>query len=391
MSIPVQQNNMLGFGCMRLPLMAGASGPDAATQIDIEEFARMGDVFMNSGYTYFDTSFVYHNGKSENAVHEAIVKRHPRDSFQLATKFPTMMVKTEDQVDEIFNQQLKNLGVEYFNFYLLHILMTQHLTDGHGGPGVVETCHLFEHLRKWKEEGKARHIGFSFHDSPDVLDRLLTEHPEVEFVQIVINYYDWDSMWIQSRDNLEVIRKHGKAAISMEPVKGGYLASVPDECLELMKKMNPDLTPAGWAVRFAASQPGVFKVLSGMSTMQQVEDNTKAMHDFKPLTDEEQQMLFECARIMREKGPLHESDFSKYGDLKFRGIPVSAILQDYNALVVQPDPGFAADNNYLRQELLKQGVADIHQKWPEEKVMFDGTDITPQLEEAWETLVKYAF
>ena len=391
MSIEINEKNMLGFGCMRLPLKAEGTGAPKPEDIDIPLVAEMDDVFLERGFTYFDTSFVYHNGHSEAAVREALVEKHPRDAFQLATKFPTMLVKTEDQVDGFFEQQLQNLGVDYFNFYLLHILMTQYLEDGKGNPGVVETCHLFEHLKKWKAEGKARHIGFSFHDSADVLDKLLTDHPEVEFVQIVLNYYDWDSAWIQSRENLEVIQRHGIRAIAMEPVKGGYLANVPEECLKLMRAMNPDLTPAAWAVRFAASQPGVFKVLSGMSTLAQVEDNTAAMADFKPLTPAEQDMLFECAKIMRQQGPLHQDDYSVYEGLTFRGLPVGPILQTYNSLVMQPDPSFAADNNYLRQELLKKGVTDLHQQWPPEQVMFDGKDISDTLATAWDYLVKMAF
>lgn len=389
--ITINEKNMLGFGMMRLPLKAeGTKTPDPA-DIDIVEVRKMADLFLERGFTYFDTSFVYHNGHSEAAVREAVVERHPRDSFQIATKFPTMMVKTEDQVDAFFEQQLENLGLGYVNFYLLHVLMTPYLTTAQGDPGVVETCHLFEHLKKWKEEGKAKHIGFSYHDSADILDKILTDHPEVEFVQIVVNYYDWDSKWIQTKKNLDVINKHGKKIVAMEPVKGGFLANVPEECRRKMREMNQDLTPAGWAVRFAASQPGVFKVLSGMSTMEQVEDNTASMENFKPLTQKEQEMLFDCARIMAEKGPLHTNDFSKYEGLTYHGIPVDAILQEYNTTCIQPDPTFGADNNYPRPELVKRGYSDLHPEWKEEKVVLNGEDITELVATAWKYLADRGF
>lgn len=386
--IETNQNNMLGFGCMRLPTRDGVP---MSENIDIEEFAKMANYFMEAGFTYFDTSMAYHQGKSENAVKEAVVERHPRDSFQVATKFPTFSVKTEDQVDEFFAQQLKNLGVDYVDFYLLHILMTQYIDGFDMKGGVVESCHLFEHLKKFKEQGQARHVGFSFHDSADVLDKLLTEHPFVEFVQIVINYYDWDSYLIQSKENYEVLRKHGKAIIAMEPVKGGMLSNVPKEALELMHKFDKDATPSSWAVRFAASQPGVFKVLSGMSNMQQVKDNVSYMKDFKPLTEEETEMLFEVARIMRKAGPLKEYDYSKYESLTYHGIPVSAILQTYNSIASSPTPSFGADNNYIRQELIKNGVSDLHAALPDETVIFEGKDITPTVKEAWDYLIKTAF
>ena len=381
-----KDDNKLGFGMMRLPVLN-----DDPAQINLPEVDKMVDLFIDRGFTYFDTSFVYHNGHSEETVRKTVVERHPRDSFTIATKFPTMMVKMEDEVDPYFEQQLKNLGVDYVNFYLLHILMTQYLNNP-VREGVVESCHLFDHLVKWQEEGKAKHIGFSFHDSPDVLDKLLTEHPQVEFVQIALNYYDWTSEWVQSKANYEVIRKHDKAVIAMEPVKGGMLADVPEECLKLMHSFDPEATPASWAIRFAASQEGVFKVLSGMSTMAQVQNNTDYMAKFKPLSSEEQEMLLECARIMRDGGPAHTHDFSKYKGHTYHGIPLAGIVDCYNSLSLEPDPspGKGDDNIYFRQELLKVGVEDLDKEWPPEKVVVDGEDITSDVEKMWAFLVKYA-
>ena len=175
----------LGFGFMRLPVIGGDQ-----TNIDFDQLNKMVDTFMAGGFTYFDTSFAYHNGRSEGALKRTVVDRYPRDSFTIATKFPTFAVQTEDQVEGIFAQQLQNLGADHVDYYLLHILNTKFYNGLDGKGGVVKTCRLFEHAQEWKRQGKIRHLGFSFHDSPEVLDQILTEHPEVEFVQIIVNYFD---------------------------------------------------------------------------------------------------------------------------------------------------------------------------------------------------------
>ena len=219
----------LGFGLMRLPVLDNGQ-----------------NLFLENGFTYFDTSLVYHNGQSEHALRQAVVERYPRDRFTIATKFPTFSVQTEDQVEGIFAQQLENLGTDHIDYYLLHTLNTKFYNGTDGKGGVVKTCHLFDHARKWKAEGKIRHMGFSFHDSAELLDQILTENPDVEFVQIILNYFDWDSYFIQSRACYEVIRRHGKQVVVMEPVKGGVLAK-----------------NAAQALRYAAGKDGVLTVLSG--------------------------------------------------------------------------------------------------------------------------------
>ena len=227
------EQKKLGFGWMRLPVLQDG-------EIDMEQVKQMADLFLENGFTYLDTSFAYHGGKSEAAVREAVVRRHPRDSFTVATKFPTFAVHSEDEVEGIFAQQLQNLGTDYVDYYLLHTLNTKFYNGVDGKGGVVKTCHLFEHARKWKAEGKIRHLGFSFHDNAELLDQILTENPDVEFVQIIVNYFDWESYFIQPKACYDVIRRHGKQVVVMEPVKGGVLAD-----------------HAAQALRYAAGKDGV--------------------------------------------------------------------------------------------------------------------------------------
>jgi predicted aldo/keto reductase-like oxidoreductase len=375
----------LGFGCMRLPVIGGNT-----ENIDIEQFGRMADEFIDNGFTYFDTSYVYHNGKSEAAVREAVVKRHPRDSFTVATKFPTFIPQNEDQVGKIFEEQLSNLGVDYVDYYLLHALNRKMYDGPNGNDGPVKKFHLFEHAKKWKEEGKIRHLGFSFHDSPEMLDRILTDHPEVEFVQIIINYYDWDSYFIRARRCYETIRKHGKKVVIMEPVKGGYLAKVPEKTAAAMEASMPGASPASWAVRFAGSLDGVIAVLSGMSDTAQAADNIKTMKDMKPIDEDDRALLREAVTEMKKGGPLGESDYSRYEGAEYNGVSVAALLDTYNTLLMQPDVNFAADNNYIAMELYGRGVTDLKQDFPEEKVIAGGEDITAKVKEAWDCLIDHA-
>lgn len=351
----------------------------------------MVDEFLENGFTYFDTSYAYHNGKSEEALRKSVVERYPRERFTIATKLPTFAIQTEDQVEEIFTQQLKNLGTDYIDYYLLHILNTKFYNGLDGKGGVVKNCQLFEHARRWKEEGKIKHIGFSFHDSPEVLDQILTEHPEVEFVQIIINYFDWDSYFIASRRCYEVIRKHGKKVVIMEPVKGGVLAQIPEDSEKKLRSIEPEMSPAVWALRFANSMEDVIAVLSGMSTLEQVQDNVKNMKDFVPLSEDDKQMLLNMAKEQKVSGPIGVRDFAAYEGLMFHGISVAAILDTYNSAMVQPNPLFSGEMNYLANKLLANGVTDIRQEFPKETVVLNGKDITEQVKEAWDFLVEHAF
>lgn len=376
----------LGFGMMRLPVKNGDP-----TDFDYEKLNAMVDAFLAAGYTYFDTSYVYHNGKSEEATRRAVVERYPRDSFTVATKFPTFSLEREDQIEPIFAQQLKNLGVEYIDYYLLHNFQTVYYDGVDGQGGIVKTAHLFDHANKWKAEGKIRHLGFSFHSSAKLLDRILTEHPEVEFVQIPFNYIDAESELVQAMQSYEVIRRHGKLAVFMEPVKGGGLAMVPEEVEKKLKDMDPNASVASWAIRYAGSFEGVLCNLSGMSTLEQVLDNIHSVQELEPLNADEMASLHQVVRLYKAAGPVG-ADLEKYRGLRYHGAPVTAILEAYNMCQLQPDPGFSDDNNYLKNTVAEEAHLDAFGPLPEERVILpDGTDATEEVKKAETWLIEHSF
>ena len=276
----MQQMKKLGFGMMRLPLL----NEEDKKSIDKKTVCQMVDTFMERGFTYFDTAYMYHEYESERAVKDVLVTRKDRDSYTLASKLPVMQLKEKEDMERIFDEQREKCGVEYFDYYLLHALDAEHYKT-------VKRLDCFGFAMQKKAEGKVKHVGFSFHDSAEVLDQILTEHPEAEFVQLQLNYLDWEDAKVQSRKCYETAVKHGKKVVVMEPVKGGTLAKLPKKAEDVLKALHPDWSAASWAIRFVASLENVMVVLSGMSTPEQMDDNTAYMKEFEPLTEKEKQVL----------------------------------------------------------------------------------------------------
>ena len=265
----------LGFGLMRLPQKDGA--------IDIEQTKTMVDMFMEAGFTYFDTAWAY--AGSEDAIRQALVERYPRESFQLATKNAAWInCKTREEAIQQFDTSLKQTGAGYFDFYLLHNL-------GETRTKYFDDYDMWNWIKEKKESGQIKHMGFSFHSTPEELEEILNQHPEMEFVQLQINYADWENPAVQSRACYEVARAHGKSVIIMEPVKGGMLANPPESVQKIFKEAEPDSSVASWAIRFAADLDGLITVLSGMSNVEQMEDNLSYMKDFHGLTDAQKETL----------------------------------------------------------------------------------------------------
>ncbi len=278
MSYLGEEIRKLGFGLMRLPRVAGSEDV-----IDIEQTKQMVDEFLAAGFTYFDTAWAY--AGSEEAIRKALVERYPREKFQLATKNAAWIsCKTRDDAIAQYTASLERSGAGYFDFYLLHNL-------GNARTKPFEDFGLWDYFLNERDKGKIKHLGFSFHSTAEELEAILTKHPEAEFVQLQINYYDWDNNAIQSRKCYEVARKHGKPVIIMEPVKGGNLATPPESVAKIFKDAEPESSCASWAVRFAADLEGVITVLSGMSSIEQMRDNLSYMKDFTHLTPAQKETI----------------------------------------------------------------------------------------------------
>lgn len=277
--------NKTGFGFLRPPRLD--SGDEKS--IDFRLLNTLVDRFLELGGTYFDTAYTYLGGASEEAIRRCLVERHPRDSFLLADKLPGYQVTSREECSMYLEESLRRCGVEYFDVYLLHWLNTKNYA-------LAERYGEFSFLQECKANGKARKIGFSYHGSPQLLDAILTAHPEVDYVQLQINYLDWDSPALEAGKCYDVACKHGKSIIVMEPVKGGSLVNLPQEAETLLKTAAPEDSTASWAIRFATSLPQVSIVLSGMNAMAQIEDNLRS---FSPLTAAEREILDSAAKIIR--------------------------------------------------------------------------------------------
>ncbi len=275
----------LGFGLMRLPRVAGH--PDV---IDVEQTAQMVDEFLAAGFTYFDTAYVYTG--SEDAARQALVERVPREKYTLASKLAAWQdPKDEEKAKRQFETTLERTQAGYLDFYLLHSIESDNVD-------LFDRFHIWDYMNELKSAGKIRHWGFSFHDDPKMLDRVLTEHPDAEFVQLQINYADWNSVSVHSRENLEVARQHGKGVVVMEPVRGGLLANPPQKVAEILHRAAPDRSSASWAIRFAASQDNIMTVLSGMSNLQQLRDNISFMKEFQPLSPDEEAAIHKAQDVL---------------------------------------------------------------------------------------------
>ncbi|MBR4719731.1 MAG: aldo/keto reductase [Lachnospiraceae bacterium] len=277
MSIDLSKMPKLGFGLMRLPEVNGV--------IDMDHVCKMVDAYMKMGKCYFDTAYVYHGGNSETAAREALVKRYPRDSFMIATKLPAWEIKKESDIERIFNEQLERAGVDFFDLYLLHSV-----EDGSNYDTYVKYDCFSWGLKK-KEEGQIKHLGFSYHGSPELLVKILDEHPEMEFVQIQLNYLDRTNPVVRSEELYNILRDRNIPIIIMEPVRGGMLADMAPEIEAKFKAVHPDRSIASWALRYTASLPGVMTVLSGMSNIDQVNDNIDTFTDLEPITDAEMNVI----------------------------------------------------------------------------------------------------
>ena len=317
-----------GFGCMRLPMNDD--------QVDYAEFNKMIDAFIGAGFNYFDTAHGYINGKSETAIRDCLAARYPRDSYILTNKLTGNFFKCEEDIRPLFESQLEACGVEYFDFYLMH-------AQNRNNYEKFKQCRAYETAMELKKEGKIRHLGLSFHDTADVLDKILTEYPEVETVQIQFNYVDYEDASIESRKCLEVCQKHGKPAMVMEPVKGGSLVNLPEEADKILKGLNGG-SNASYAIRFAASFDGIVMVLSGMGNMDMMNDNLSYMRDFKPLSEEEFSAIGKVCAVFKAQDLIPCTDCKYCMECCPMSIPIPAIFACMNGKKMFT--GWSADQYY---------------------------------------------
>lgn len=308
-----------GFGCMRLPCTS-----DNPEDIDLPQVCEMVDKYIESGFNYFDTAYGYHNGLSEVAVRKSVIERYPRNEVLIADKLPVYMLKPSHNLREIFEEQKERCGVEYFDYYMLHNITNNFYN------GIVPKLNCFEFVEELKQKGEVKHIGISFHDDADTLERVLKEHPSIEFVQLQINYLDWDNKGIQSRKCYEIARKYNKDVIVMEPLKGGTLVNIPNKANEILNNYNSDLSIASWGIRFAATLDGVISVLSGVSNLEQLEDNISYMKNFNPLNDDELMVIDETVGIIKDSIAVPCTGCDYCLDSCPTNIPISKFFALYN-------------------------------------------------------------
>ena len=326
-----------GFGCMRLQMVG--------EEVDHEEFKKMIDTFLAAGFNYFDTAHGYISGKSETAIRDCLAARHPRESYILTNKLSPGYFNSREEIRPLFQHQLEQCGVEYFDFYLMHAMNNDRFD-------FYQSVGAFDEALQLKAEGKIRHMGISFHDKAAVLDRILTERPDIEVVQIQFNYLDFEDPAVESRACYEVCRKHGKPVIIMEPVKGGTLANMSDDALAIYRELG-DMSAASYAIRFAAGHEGVMMVLSGMGNMQMMNDNLSYMQDFQPLNEKELEAVAKVTEILLQQRLVPCTGCRYCVDGCPAGIHIPDLFTALNAKRSLRDP--KADNLYC--QVIENGSA----------------------------------
>ena len=338
----------LGMGMMRLPLL----DENDFTSIDYEQVNKMVDTFIGAGFNHFDTAYIYHEGIAEAAFKKCVVERYPRDSFKIATKLPLFVISEESQLEPLFAEQLKNCGVEYFDYFMLHNV-----------SGYTETAwknvDLYSFIQNKKDEGYIKHIGLSTHGNAEFLEEILFEHPELEFVLLQINYLDWEDGGIESRKCLEIARKYNKPVMVMEPYKGGFLADVPKEVEKIMKEYNPNKSVVSWAMRFVANLDDVCVVLTGASSLEQLEDNIEEFNNADPLNGDELKILEDVSEIINSNITVDCTKCRYCVDSCSEDIDIAKLFDLYNKEKILNDTGWTQlGNAYLNYSKLPDvGIA----------------------------------
>lgn len=335
-----------GFGAMRLPLKDETD----VESVDFDKTQEMIDRSMGSDFNYFDTAYPYHNGKSEEALRKCLVERYPRDSYLLADKLPSFFLNNKEDMEKYFEEELKRCGVDYFDYYMLHNVSTWTLD-------ALRQFDAYDFMKNLKKEGKVKHIGISLHDNAEILEEVLKEMPEIEFVQLQINYLDWENESIQAKQCYEIARKYGKEIIIMEPMKGGTLVDVPVEAENILKKHNPVLSIPGWALKYAMSLEGVSYVLSGTTTLEQLEDNLKTMENFKKITLEEKELLNNVVEIIKDAIEIPCTNCNYCLESCPENIPISKFFELYNIEKRLPSISFSPQQVYYRTYAMKTAKA----------------------------------
>ena len=331
-----------GFGLMRLPL----KDENDFESVDIEQLKKMVDLFMDKGYNYFDTAYPYHMGKSEEAIKKTLVERYPREEFLLADKLPLFFIEKKEDLERIFTEQLERCGVEYFDYYLLHNL-------SNWTKKAYTDIDSFAFVRNLKKEGKIKHLGISFHDNAKLLDKILTQYPEIEFVQLQINYLDWENESIQSKECYNVCKKHNIPIIIMEPLKGGTLINIPQDAKNKLNEYNPEQSVVSWSFRFLEGLDNIITILCGVSNISQMEEDLEVMKNIKPLNKTELKILDEVVNIINSSISIPCTKCNYCVEICSENIPIPTYFTLYNDLERMGWEQFSAQQIYYRTYALK--------------------------------------